>query len=56
MSTTAAAAKPRISPTTQIMVGLVVGLIVGYIISITDRRVADYIRPVEHGFLIIIFR
>ena len=33
------------------MVGLVVGLIVGYIISITDRRVADYIRPFSQIFI-----
>jgi proton glutamate symport protein len=52
MSTTAAAsAKPRISPTTQIMIGLVVGLIVGYIISITDRSVAAYIRPFSQIFI-----
>src|SRR6187402_3862903 len=52
MSTTAAAsAKPRISPTTQIMIGLVVGLIVGYIISVTDKSVADYIRPFSQIFI-----
>jgi len=44
-------AKPRISPTTQIMIGLVVGLIVGYIISITDRSVANYIRPFSQIFI-----
>ena len=33
------------------MIGLVVGLIVGYIISITDRRVADYIRPFSQIFI-----
>jgi Na+/H+-dicarboxylate symporter len=52
MSTTAAAAaKPRISPTMQIMIGLVVGLIVGYIISITDKNVANYIRPFSQVFI-----
>ena len=51
MSTTAAASKPRISATTQIMIGLVVGLIVGYIISITDRSVAAYIRPFSQIFI-----
>ena len=33
------------------MIGLVVGLIVGYIISITDRSVADYIRPFSQIFI-----
>ena len=33
------------------MIGLVVGLIVGYIISITDRRVAEYIRPFSQIFI-----
>ena len=51
MSTSLTTAKPRISPTTQIMIGLVVGLIVGYIISITDRRVAEYIRPFSQIFI-----
>ena len=51
MSTTAAASKPRISPTAQIMIGLVVGLIVGYIISVTDKSVADYIRPFSQIFI-----
>jgi proton glutamate symport protein len=45
------AAKPRISPTTQILIGLVVGLIVGYIVSITDPRVADIIRPFSQIFI-----
>lgn len=48
---TAAAAKPRISPTTQIMIGLVLGLIAGYIISVTDRSVADYVRPFSQIFI-----
>ncbi|MGE0866605.1 MAG: dicarboxylate/amino acid:cation symporter, partial [Vicinamibacterales bacterium] len=39
------------SPTTQIMIGLVPGLIVGYIISITDRSVANYIRPFSQIFI-----
>lgn len=51
MSTTAAASKPRISATTQIMIGLVVGLIVGYIISVTDKSVAEYIRPFSQIFI-----
>lgn len=45
------ASKPRLSPTTQIMIGLVVGLIVGYIISITDPRWADIIRPFSQIFI-----
>lgn len=48
---TALTAKPRISPTTQIMIGLVVGLIIGYIISVTDRSVAAYIRPFSQIFI-----
>jgi len=51
MSTSLTTAKPRISPTTQIMIGLVVGLVVGYIISITDRSVAAYIRPFSQIFI-----
>jgi len=51
MSTTAASSKPRISATTQIMIGLVVGLIVGYIISVTDKSVAEYIRPFSQIFI-----
>lgn len=51
MSTTATASKPRISATTQIMIGLVVGLIVGYIISVTDKSVAEYIRPFSQIFI-----
>jgi proton glutamate symport protein len=50
-STVAAAAKPRISPTTQILIGLVVGLIVGYIISITDPSWANVIRPFAQIFI-----
>ena len=33
------------------MIGLVVGLIVGYIISVTDKSVADYIRPFSQIFI-----
>ncbi|HUU36158.1 MAG TPA: cation:dicarboxylase symporter family transporter, partial [Vicinamibacterales bacterium] len=49
MSTSAA--RPRISPTAQIMIGLVVGLIVGYVISITDPKIADIIRPFSLIFI-----
>jgi hypothetical protein len=41
VSSAASAAKPRISPTTQILIGLVVGLIVGYVVSITDPSWAN---------------
>lgn len=44
-------AKPRISPTAQIMIGLVVGLVVGYIVSITDPKLADIIRPFSQIFI-----
>ena len=50
MSSTVAA-KPRVSPTTQILIGLVVGLIVGYIISITDPSWANIIRPFSQIFI-----
>lgn len=51
MSITAAPSQPRISATTQIMIGLIVGLIVGYVISITDKSVAEYIRPFSLIFI-----
>lgn len=44
-------AKSRISPTAQIMIGLVVGLVVGYIVSITDPKLADIIRPFSQIFI-----
>lgn len=43
--------RPRISPTKQILIGLVVGLIVGYVISITDPTWADAIRPFSLIFI-----
>jgi proton glutamate symport protein len=46
-----AAAKPRISPTTQILIGLVVGLIIGYVVSITDPSWANIIRPFSQIFI-----
>lgn len=49
--TASAPAKARLSPTTQIMIGLVVGLIVGYIISVTDKSYAEYIRPFSVIFI-----
>lgn len=44
-------ARARISPTTQIMIGLVVGLIVGYLVSVTNPRAADVIRPFSQIFI-----
>jgi proton glutamate symport protein len=51
LTVSTASAKPRISPTAQIMIGLVVGLIVGYIVSITDPKMADIIRPFSQIFI-----
>ncbi len=48
---TAVARKPRVSPTTQILIGLVVGLIVGYIVSVTDPSWANVIRPFSQIFI-----
>jgi proton glutamate symport protein len=50
-SSAAPAKKPRISPTTQILIGLVVGLIVGYVVSITDPSWANVIRPFSQIFI-----
>jgi proton glutamate symport protein len=46
-----AAAKPRISPTTQILIGLVIGLIIGYVVSITDPGWARVILPFSQIFI-----
>src|ERR671912_1176764 len=47
--------KPRISPTMQIMIGLVVGLLVGWLISTFDDATATYyaniIRPFAQIFI-----
>jgi proton glutamate symport protein len=52
---TLAPSKPRISPTMQIMIGLIVGLIVGYFISTLDDATATYyaniIRPFSQIFI-----
>ncbi|MEP7118103.1 MAG: cation:dicarboxylase symporter family transporter [Acidobacteriota bacterium] len=45
------AATSRISPTTQIMIGLILGLIVGYIVSVTDPSWANVIRPFSLIFI-----
>ena len=44
-------AKARVSPTTQIMIGLALGLIVGYIISVTDPSIANIVRPFSQIFI-----
>ena len=52
MATTATAtSKPRISPTTQIMIGLVVGLIAGVLINNYNRELVDVIRPFSAVFI-----
>lgn len=48
MTTTA---KARISPTTQIMIGLVLGLIIGYVISITNPAWANILNPFSQIFI-----
>jgi Na+/H+-dicarboxylate symporter len=50
-SSAAPAKKPRLSPTAQIMIGLVVGLLVGYVVSITDPSWANIIRPFSQIFI-----
>ena len=54
MSTTAA--KPRISPTTQIMIGLVVGLVFGYWISTHDPATRAWWASVLNPFSQIFIR
>src|SRR3954471_21256042 len=49
MATTTA--KPRISPTSQIMIGLFLGLVIGYVISITDPTWAKILRPFSQIFI-----
>jgi Na+/H+-dicarboxylate symporter len=43
--------KQRMSPTTQIMLGLVIGLIAGYVINVTDPTIADKVRPFGQIFI-----
>jgi proton glutamate symport protein len=43
--------KARISPTTQIIIGLVLGVITGYIVSVTDPNVSEAIRPFAQLFI-----
>jgi proton glutamate symport protein len=52
-ATATAAKKPRISPTTQILIGLVIGLIVGYLISVydQDKSWVAIIRPFSQIFI-----
>ncbi len=52
MATTATAtSKPRISPTAQIMIGLVVGLIAGILINNYNRDLVEVIRPFSQIFI-----
>ncbi|MEO8682861.1 MAG: cation:dicarboxylase symporter family transporter [Vicinamibacterales bacterium] len=44
-------AKARVSPTTQIMLGLLLGLIAGYVISVTDPSIANIVRPFSLIFI-----
>src|SRR6478672_9480081 len=48
---TTTAAKPRISPTTQIMIGLVLGVIAGILINNYNPSVVDTIRPFSQIFI-----
>ena len=52
MATAATAtSKPRISPTTQILIGLVLGLIAGIVINNYNRDVVEIIRPFSAIFI-----
>ena len=54
MTSTATAQEPkkaRISPTTQIILGLVIGVITGYIVSITNPDASEAIRPFAQLFI-----
>jgi proton glutamate symport protein len=48
---TTATSKPRISPTTQILIGLVLGLIAGVLINNYDRGLVDVLRPFSAIFI-----
>src|SRR6478735_4347238 len=48
---TTTAAKPRISPTTQILIGLVLGVIAGILINNYNPSVVDTIRPCSTIFI-----
>ena len=54
MTSTATAEEPkkaRISPTTQIILGLIIGVITGYIVSITNPDASEAIRPFAQLFI-----
>jgi proton glutamate symport protein len=51
VTTPVAEKKTRISPTTQILIGLVLGVAIGYVISITDPNIAEAIRPFAQLFI-----
>ena len=48
---TTATSKPRISPTTQIMIGLVLGIVAGILINNYNPSVVDAIRPFSQIFI-----
>jgi proton glutamate symport protein len=50
-TTVTATRKPRISPTTQIMIGLVLGLIAGVLINNYNRDLVEIIRPFSAIFI-----
>lgn len=50
-ATTEARKKPRISPTTQIVLGLIIGVITGYIVSINNPDASEAIRPFAQLFI-----
>src|SRR6188472_3546894 len=50
------AAKPRISPTTQIMIGLGLGLIIGYWISTNEKETATFYVNILQPFSQIFIR
>src|SRR6188508_1737038 len=50
------AAKPRISPTTQIMIGLVLGLVIGYWISTNPKETATFYVNILQPFSQIFIR
>lgn len=48
---TTTTSKPRISPTTQIMIGLVLGIIAGILINNYNQSLVDVIRPFSQIFI-----
>ena len=48
---TTTTSKPRISPTTQIMIGLVLGIVAGIVINNVNPGIVDAIRPFSQIFI-----